>query len=169
MGGGRIPTCHLKSHLKLEGMSGRERERRSKISWHLNLSIKSAKIHYLGFLLHHSPVISFQFNTSVLLPSAGFAAASCAQAALQSTTDKFLAFISFPKTHVAGLLHFSPPNRVSIVKPTSSFICLYREYFLWTAGMFCWKSPSGKIRSFEKYSVLPQRGPIWTQTTSTAI
>lgn len=27
MGGGRLPTCHLKSHLKLEEMSGRQRER----------------------------------------------------------------------------------------------------------------------------------------------
>lgn len=38
----------------------RERERDSKTSWHLNLSIKSAKTNSLGFLLHHSPVILFQ-------------------------------------------------------------------------------------------------------------
>lgn len=48
------------------------------------------------------------FSASILLPFAGFAAASSMYAALQRTTDNFLVFISFPKTHGAGLLHFSP-------------------------------------------------------------
>lgn len=37
------------------------------------------------------------FSASVLLTSAGFAAASNTYAALQSTTDNFLVFISFQK------------------------------------------------------------------------
>lgn len=37
-----------------------ERERDSNTNRHLNLSIKSAEIHYLGFLLYHSLVTRFQ-------------------------------------------------------------------------------------------------------------
>lgn len=58
---GRGQTPYLPLEISLETWRDEwETERESETSWHLNLSIKSAKIHYLGFLLHHSLVILFQ-------------------------------------------------------------------------------------------------------------
>lgn len=59
-GRGQTPYLPLEISLETWRDEWRQRERESETSWHLNLSIKSAKIHYLGFLLHHSLVILFQ-------------------------------------------------------------------------------------------------------------